>query len=92
MISETYKASEILNLQFWSLQRRKPAQDQGQENVLMLLAALCVRKPDFPLKELMIAKHSFLSTKLPNIIKSGWFFFTEVFTHEDAMEFTSFPC
>lgn len=74
MISETYKASEILNLQFWSLQRRKPAQDQGQENVLMLLAALCVRKPGFPLKELMIAKHSFLSTKLPNIIKSGWFF------------------
>lgn len=72
------------------MQRRKLAQDQGQENVLMLLAALCVRKLDFPLKELMIAKHSFLSTKLPNIIKSV-FFFTEVFTHKDAMEFTSFP-
>lgn len=40
----------------------------------MLLTALCVRKADFPLKELMIAKHSFLSTKLPKIIKSGFFF------------------
>lgn len=40
----------------------------------MLLAALCSRKPDFPLKELMIAKHSFLSTKLPKIIKLGVFY------------------
>lgn len=39
----------------------------------MLLAALCVRKPDFPLKELMIAKHSFLSTKLSKLIKLGFF-------------------
>lgn len=40
----------------------------------MLLAALCGRKPDFLLKELMIAKHSFLSTKLPKIIKLGFFY------------------
>lgn len=40
----------------------------------MLLAALCGRKPDFPLKELMIAKNSFLSTKLPKIIKLGFFY------------------
>lgn len=42
--------------------------------MLMFLAALCGRKPDFPLKELMIAKHSFLSAKLPKIIKLFFFY------------------
>lgn len=64
MISETYKAWETLKLQCSSAEQ-EISTDQGQENVLMLLSALCGGKPYFPLKELMIAKHSFPSTKLP---------------------------
>lgn len=55
------------------MQRRKPAQDQGQENVLMLLAALCVRKPDY-LKRADDCKTLFSLNKVTKNHKIGVFF------------------